>query len=83
MDLQTICAKYGLETWFTPNDDIRNCLLDKKHGSTKTAFWDVNKKNDMNGVSLFHISYLITPMAYLCLQWAPNVQIKYFMIDWC
>jgi hypothetical protein len=44
VDLQTICAKYGLETWFSPNDDIRKCLLDMKHGSTKYAFWDVNKK---------------------------------------
>jgi hypothetical protein len=39
--------------------------------------------NDINGLSLFQLSYLITLTPYLCLQWAPNVQIKYFMIDWC
>jgi hypothetical protein len=40
---QTICAKDVLEMWFSPNDDIRKCLFDMKHGSTKNAFWDVNK----------------------------------------
>jgi hypothetical protein len=40
------------------------------------------KRNDVNGVSLFHLSYLITPMAYLCSQWTPNVQIKYFTFAW-
>jgi hypothetical protein len=44
VDLQTICAKYGQETWFSPNDDIRKYLLDKKHCSNKNAFWYVNKK---------------------------------------
>jgi hypothetical protein len=44
IDLQTICAKYVLETWFSPNDDIRKCLLDVKRGSNKNAFWDVNNK---------------------------------------
>jgi hypothetical protein len=39
-------------------------------------------RNEVNGVRLFHLSYFITLMAYLCLQWAPNVQIKYFMNDW-
>jgi hypothetical protein len=42
--LQTIPAKYVLETWFPPNDDIRKCLFDMKHGTTKNAFWDVNNK---------------------------------------
>jgi hypothetical protein len=27
VDLQTICAKYAMETWLLPNDDIRICLL--------------------------------------------------------
>jgi hypothetical protein len=44
VDLQTICAKYGLETWLPPNDDIRTYLLDMKHGSIKNAFWYVNNK---------------------------------------
>jgi hypothetical protein len=39
-------------------------------------------RNDVNGVSFFHLSYLITPMAYLCSQWTPKVQIKYFTFDW-
>jgi hypothetical protein len=38
--------------------------------------------NDVNGVRLFHFSYLITLMAYLYSQRTPNVQIKYFMFDW-
>jgi hypothetical protein len=38
-------------------------------------------RNDVNGVSLIHISYLITLNAYLCSQWTPNVQIKYFTFD--
>jgi hypothetical protein len=33
-------------------------------------------------VCLFHISYLITLMAYLWTQRTPNIQIKYFMFDW-
>jgi hypothetical protein len=49
----------------------------------KTRFDTSIIRNDINGVSLFHLSHLITLMAYLCLQWAPNVQINYFMIDWC
>jgi hypothetical protein len=80
-DLQTIWAKYGLETWFSPNDDIRICLIDMKNGSTKNAFWDV-KKNDVNGVRLFHLSYLITLMAYKWSRWTPNVHIKNFMFHW-
>jgi hypothetical protein len=38
--------------------------------------------NDVNGVSLYNPSYLITLMAYLCSQRTPNVQINYFMFDW-
>jgi hypothetical protein len=44
VDLEAICAKYGLETWFSPNDDNRKYLLDMKHGSTKYAFWNVSNK---------------------------------------
>jgi hypothetical protein len=39
-------------------------------------------RNEVSGVSLFHFSNLITLMAYLCSQRAPNIQIKYFMFDW-
>jgi hypothetical protein len=48
----------------------------------KTRFEPWIKRNDVNGVSLFHLSYLITLIVYLCSQWNPNVQIKYFMCDW-
>jgi hypothetical protein len=44
----------------------------------KTHFETWITKNNVNGVSLFHLSHLITLMAYLGSQWTPNVQIKYF-----
>jgi hypothetical protein len=44
VDLQTICIKYGVETWFSPNDDFRICLFDKQHSRTKNAFWILNYK---------------------------------------
>jgi hypothetical protein len=47
----------------------------------KTRFEAWITRNDVNGVSLFHLSYLITLMAYLCSQWTPNVQMKYYMFD--
>jgi hypothetical protein len=48
----------------------------------KTRFESWITRNDVNGVTLFHLSYLITLKAYLCSQWTPNVQIKYFVFDW-
>jgi hypothetical protein len=48
----------------------------------KTRFESWKASNDANGVSLFHLSYLITLMVYLCSQWTPNFQLKYFMFDW-
>jgi hypothetical protein len=39
-------------------------------------------RNDVNGVSWFHLSYLITLMSYLSSEWTPNVQIEYFMFHW-
>jgi hypothetical protein len=80
-DLQTICAKYGLETWFTPNHDIRIYLLDVKHSWTNARFQTWITRNDVNGESFFHLSYLMTLMVYLCSQRTPNVQIKFFMFD--
>jgi hypothetical protein len=47
----------------------------------KTRFETWITSNDVNGVSLFHRSYLITLLAYLCSQRTPNVPIKYFMFD--
>jgi hypothetical protein len=48
----------------------------------KTRFETRITRNDVNGVNIFHLPYLITLMGYLCSQWAPDVQIKYFMFDW-
>jgi hypothetical protein len=48
----------------------------------KTRFKTWITSNDVKGVSLFHLSYLITLMDYLCSQWTPHVQIKYFMSNW-
>jgi hypothetical protein len=159
VDLQTTFAKYGLETRFFPNDDIRKGLLVMQRSWTKNAIWKLNRKkwrewcilvslflfsncyglpvltvfttcpnqvfyvwlvelqtiytrwkrvslqmmifvnvcstcsvvelktrfeswitrNDANGVNMFFLSYLKTLMAYLCSQWAPNFQIKYFI----
>jgi hypothetical protein len=47
----------------------------------KTRFVTWLTRNDVN-VSLFHLSYLITLMAYLCSQRIPNVQIKFLMFYW-
>jgi hypothetical protein len=82
VDLQAFCAKYGLKTWSSPDDDIRKCLLHMQRIWTKTRFETWITRNDMNGVNLFLLSYLITLMAYLCSQWAPKFQIKYFMLVW-
>jgi hypothetical protein len=48
----------------------------------KIRFETLEKTNDLNGVNLFLLSYVITLMAFLCSQWAPYVQINYFMFDW-
>jgi hypothetical protein len=48
----------------------------------KSLFETWITRNDVYGVSLFHLAYLITLMAYLCSQRTPNVPIKYFMFDW-
>jgi hypothetical protein len=48
----------------------------------KTRFEIWITLNEVNGVSLYQFPYLITLMAYLCLQWTPKFQIKYFMFHW-
>jgi hypothetical protein len=68
--------------WFSPIQYIRKFLFVMKLSWTTNSFWDVNNKNDVNGTSLSHLSYLIILMAYLCSQRTPNVQIMYFMFDW-
>jgi hypothetical protein len=66
--LQIVIFVYVCSTWGTVE--------------LKTPFETWITRNDVNGVRLFKLSYLITLMAYLCSQWKPNVQIKYFMFDW-
>jgi hypothetical protein len=46
----------------------------------KTRFDVWITRNDVNGVSLFHLSYLITLMAYLCSQSSPIS--KSIFYDW-
>jgi hypothetical protein len=48
----------------------------------ETRFETSIRRNDVYGVSLFHLYYLITLVAYLCSQRAPNAQINFFMLDW-
>jgi hypothetical protein len=48
----------------------------------KTRFETWITRNVVNVVSLFHISYLLTLMDYLCSQITPNIQIKYLMFAW-
>jgi hypothetical protein len=47
----------------------------------KTRFENWITRNDVNGVSLCNLFYLITLMAYLCSQWTLNVQSNYFIFD--
>jgi hypothetical protein len=48
----------------------------------KTCFETWIRRNDVKNVNLFPFSYLITLMAYLCSQCAPNVQIMYSTFGW-
>jgi hypothetical protein len=83
-DLQTICVKYTyvLETWFSRNDDIRKSLLVLKHVWTKNAFWDVNNKKWRKWCK-FVSPFLFNNICGLaCSQWAPHIQVKFFMCDW-
>jgi hypothetical protein len=76
VDLQTICIKYELETWIVYVCSTCSAVEQK----TGCEPWITRKV--VNSVNLFHFSYLISLPAYLSSQWAPNVQIKYFMFDW-
>jgi hypothetical protein len=60
VNLQPICAKYGLDTWFFTIDDFRKCLLDMKHSWPKNAFWDVNNKKWRKWRNFVSLSYLMT-----------------------
>jgi hypothetical protein len=59
VDLQIICSKHGLDTWFSPIDDIRKCSFDMKNSWTKTRFETWITRRDVNVVRMFHLSYLI------------------------
>jgi hypothetical protein len=48
----------------------------------KTCFETWITRNYINGLSLFHLSYLITFMAYMCSQRTPNFQIYYSVFGW-
>jgi hypothetical protein len=69
------CSIYRL---FVPNSSLETCSIVE----IKTRFELWITRNDVNGVSLFHLSYLITLMVNLCSQWKLNVQINYFVFDW-
>jgi hypothetical protein len=82
VDLQTICVNRGWKF-----DSLRmmifvhvclTCIVVEP--KTRLETW--NARNVLNGLYWFHLSYLITVLAYLCSQWTPIVQIKYFMFDW-
>jgi hypothetical protein len=66
----------------SPNNEIRKCFLDVRNSSNKSRFKTWISWNDVKCVSLFHPSYLIKLMPYLCSQRTPNVQIKYFIFVW-
>jgi hypothetical protein len=74
VDLQTIYAKYGPETWFPPNVDICKYLLDMKHGSINSHFGTWITRNYVNG-------NWFTFLIYLCSHCERNDQIRYFMFD--
>jgi hypothetical protein len=46
----------------------------------KTRFETRITRYDVNGLRMFHISYLITLLAFLCSQRTPNVQMKYLCL---
>jgi hypothetical protein len=71
-----------LEMWHSPNNDIGIYLPGRKHSWTKNAFWDLKNKKWRKWCKFVSPFLLITPMAYMWLQWTPKVQIKYFMFDW-
>jgi DNA-directed RNA polymerase subunit RPC12/RpoP len=47
-----------------------------------TRFETWTTRNDVKFLYFPHLSYLITRTAYLGSQWAPYVQIKYFILGW-
>jgi hypothetical protein len=68
VDLQDICAKLGLKSWLSPNDDIRICSHDMQRSWNKNAIWKLNSKKWRKWCILFSFSYLITVWDNLCSQ---------------
>jgi hypothetical protein len=68
--------------WFPPNNLFVYVCSTWSLVELKTRFVTWITRNDVNGVSLFKLSYLKTLMACLCSQRTRNVQINYFMFDW-
>jgi hypothetical protein len=68
VDLESICSKYCLETWCSPNDDIRICLLDMQRSWTKKHFLSWIARNDVYGVYWFNLPYIITVLRW-SLRW--------------
>jgi hypothetical protein len=64
------------------NHSLRKFCLTWGIDELKARFEKWITRNDVNGVGLFYLSYLITLMVYLRSQSTPNVQIKCFMFDW-
>jgi hypothetical protein len=54
VDLQTYCAKYGLEIWVPPNNDIGICLLGILKLKTRFEMW-ITRRNVNGDCFTFHI----------------------------
>jgi hypothetical protein len=81
VDLQTICVKNGWK-----HDSFQIMILVHVCSTCsvfelKMRFETWKARNVTNNVSLFHLSYLMTHMAYVCSLWTPNVQINYFRLE--
>jgi hypothetical protein len=79
---QIISSKEGLETTTTPNDDFVQVCSTCNVVELNTLFETWISRNVVNAVNLFLFPYSLTLSTYLCSQWAPNVQMNYFMFNW-
>jgi hypothetical protein len=86
-DLQNICAKLGLKTLLSPNEDIRIRLNDMQLSWTKNAISNLNCMKWSKWciyVSHFLFNNCLNAghLGYYCSPWAHNFEIKCFMSDW-
>jgi hypothetical protein len=82
VDLENICANKGwkrdsLEMMIFVNGSSSWSVVELRR---RSETWRTEK--DVNVVIMFHLPYLMTLMAYLFSQLAPNVQIKFLLLDW-